>query len=28
MADMAREHLYSRSGDRPTLLFEPVEQKG
>ena len=26
LADMASEHLYSRSGDRPTLLFEPVEQ--
>jgi hypothetical protein len=27
LADMASEHLYSRSGDRPTLLFEPVEQQ-
>jgi len=24
---MASEHLYSRSGDRPTLKFEAVEQK-
>ena len=27
LADMASEHLYSRSGDRPTLKFEAVEQK-
>jgi hypothetical protein len=26
LADMASEHLYSRSGDRPTLIFEPVEK--
>ena len=26
LADMASEHLYSRRGDRPTLVFEPVEQ--
>jgi hypothetical protein len=26
LADMAREHLYSREGDRPTVVFEPVEQ--
>jgi hypothetical protein len=26
LADMASEHLYSRRGDRPTLLFEPVER--
>jgi hypothetical protein len=26
LADMASEHLYSRRGDRPTLIFEPVEQ--
>lgn len=25
LADMASEHLYSRRGDRPTLLFEPIE---
>lgn len=24
--DMAREHLYSRRGDRPTLRFDPVER--
>jgi len=27
LADMASEHLYSRHGDRPTLLFEAVEQQ-
>ncbi|HET7134123.1 MAG TPA: hypothetical protein VFJ95_17825 [Gammaproteobacteria bacterium] len=26
LADMAREHLYSRRGDRPSVRFEPVEQ--
>ena len=26
IADMASEHLYSRRGDRPTLVFETVEQ--
>lgn len=26
LADMASEHLYSRRGDRPTVLFEAVEQ--
>lgn len=26
LADMASEHVYSRRGDRPTVLFEPVEQ--
>ena len=26
LEDMAAEHLYSRRGDRPRLLFEPVEQ--
>jgi hypothetical protein len=26
LADMASEHLYSRRGDRPTLVFEPVER--
>jgi hypothetical protein len=25
LEDMASEHLYSRRGDRPTLIFEPVE---
>ena len=27
LADMASEHLYSRAGDRPTLIFEPVEEQ-
>jgi len=27
LADMASEHLYSRQGDKPTLLYEPVEQQ-
>ncbi|HEX9876872.1 MAG TPA: hypothetical protein VGC50_09495 [Gammaproteobacteria bacterium] len=26
LRDMASEHLYSRRGDRPTLVFEPVER--
>jgi len=26
LADMASEHLYFRRGDRPTVLFEPVER--
>lgn len=26
LADMASEHLYSRTGDRPTLIFEPIDQ--
>ena len=26
LADMAGEHLYSRRGDKPTLVFEAVEQ--
>ena len=26
LADMAAEHLYSRRGDRPTLVFEPVDR--
>ena len=26
MADMAQEHIYSRRGDRPTLVFAPVER--
>jgi len=28
LADMASEHRYSRHGDRPTLIFEPIEQPG
>jgi hypothetical protein len=27
LADMAGEHLYSRAGDRPSLIFEPVEER-
>jgi len=27
LKDMAAEHLYSRSGDKPTLVFEAVERK-
>jgi hypothetical protein len=26
LAEMASEHLYSRIGDKPTLLYEPIEQ--
>ena len=26
LEDMAREHLYSRRGDRPTLRFEAIEK--
>ena len=26
MADMAGEHIYSRRGDRPTLIFTPLER--
>ena len=26
LQDMASEHLYSRSGDKPTLIYEAVEQ--
>ncbi len=26
LEDMASEHLYSRRGDRPTLIFEPVDR--
>ena len=26
LADMASEHLYSRQGDKPTLIYEAVEQ--
>jgi hypothetical protein len=25
--EKAREHEYSRSGDKPTLKFEPIEQQ-
>ncbi len=27
LADMASEHLYSRRGDKPTLVFEAVEKQ-
>jgi hypothetical protein len=27
LAEMSSEHLYSRRGDRPTLVFEPVERR-
>ena len=26
LRDMASEHLYSRRGDRPTVIFEPIDQ--
>jgi hypothetical protein len=26
LAEMASEHLYSRIGDKPTLIYAPVEQ--
>jgi hypothetical protein len=26
LKDMASRHLYSRQGDRPTLLYEPIER--
>lgn len=26
LADMASRHLYSREGDEPSVIFEPVEQ--
>lgn len=26
LEDMAREHLYSRRGDKPTLRFEPIDR--
>jgi hypothetical protein len=26
LAEMASEHLYSRSGDKPTLIYEPIER--
>ena len=28
LADMASEHLYSRPGDRPRVIFEAVDQQG
>ena len=28
LADMSGEHLYSRIGDKPTLVFEAVDQQG
>jgi len=28
LQDMAGEHLYSRRGDRPSLVFERVQQGG
>jgi hypothetical protein len=27
LAEMASEHLYSRAGDRPTLIYEPIDQQ-
>ncbi len=27
LADMSSEHLYSRAGDKPTLVYEPVERQ-
>jgi hypothetical protein len=27
LKEMAGEHLYSRIGDKPTLIYEPVERK-
>lgn len=26
LRDMASEHVYSRHGDRPTLIYEPIER--
>ena len=26
LQDMASRHLYSRQGDRPTLIYEPIER--
>lgn len=26
LTDMANEHLYSRRGDKPNLIFEPTER--
>jgi hypothetical protein len=26
LREMAGEHLYSRVGDKPTLIYEPIEQ--
>ena len=28
LAEMQREHLYSRRGDRPSLVFTAVERRG
>jgi hypothetical protein len=28
LVDMASEHLYSRRGDRPTLIYEAIERPG
>ena len=28
LKEMASEHLYSRIGDKPTLIYEPIERKG
>jgi hypothetical protein len=27
LKEMASEHLYSRIGDKPTLIYEPVERQ-
>jgi len=27
LAEMASEHVYSRNGDKPTVVFETVEQQ-
>jgi hypothetical protein len=27
LEDMASEHLYSRRGDKPTLIYEPIERQ-
>lgn len=26
LQDMAQEHIYSRRGDRPTMIFTPIER--
>jgi hypothetical protein len=26
LEDMASQHVYSRNGDRPTLIYEPIER--
>jgi hypothetical protein len=28
LQDMSSEHLYSRRGDKPSLIFEPIERTG